>query len=950
MAVRSFIPGQRWISEAEPELGLGTVVSAGDGRVLIRFPASGEQRQYAGASAPLKRVRYRPGDRIATEDGRAVAVESVEERDGLLTYHAASGDPVPEARLSDTSSTHSPDERFLAGRVDPSALFELRCEALEHQHRRRKSPARGFVGGRMDLIPHQLYIAREVTQRIAPRVLLADEVGLGKTIEACLIIHRLLQTGRAARVLVVVPEPLVHQWFVELLRRFNLWFHLYDEERCDAVEAADPGTNPFLDEQWVLCGLPLLLDPRRAAQAVEAGWDLFVVDEAHHLRWSASAPSPEYLAVEALSRRSEGLLLLTATPEQLGLAGHFARLRLLDPDRYHDLATFEAEAARFGVVASLANRLLGEAELGPADLARLRRVFHAEPGSAQDRMESLARGNPESRQELIRELLDRHGPGRVIFRNTRAAMKGFPRRAPQPVALSAPRDGAPALLDRLAAEFADDLHSGPPTARLQFAEDPRIAWLADFLRAAKGAKVLLICRRKEKVFAIDEALRARLAVATALFHEDLELVQRDRNAAWFADPEGARILLASEIGSEGRNFQFAHHVILFDLPLDPELVEQRIGRLDRIGQTTDIRIHVPYLPDSPQEVLLRWFHEGLDALGRPFHAGRELLERFGDEVRDLALDFHETHESRRPELDALLARTRTAREEVERRLEKGRDRLLELNSFRPEIARTVVDAVAALDRDPRLEDFLLRTWDHFGVPVEDLGPRAYRIGADGVYADSFPGLPPEGLSVTLDRARALAREEIAFLTWDHPLVTGALDLLVGGKPGTTSIVVWPDAPRSGLWLQLVYVLECIAPARIHADRFLPATPVQVVLDSSRQDLTDRALPALARAQLQDGSVHEVLDVPAARPLLASLIAAATVSAEARAKPLVAAAVAALETQLGQELERLQALAAVNPGVRPQEVAALVDQRDQLRHHVAQARLRLDALRLIVLEA
>lgn len=121
-------------------------------------------------------------------------------------------------------------------------------------------------------------------------------------IEACLVIHRLLSTGRASRVLVVVPESLVHQWFVELLRRFNLWFHLFDEERCDAVEAAEPGCNPFLEDQWVLCGLPLLLDPKRSAQAVEAGWTCWLLTKP-----ITSAGPPWMLGPNTVwSRRSAG--------------------------------------------------------------------------------------------------------------------------------------------------------------------------------------------------------------------------------------------------------------------------------------------------------------------------------------------------------------------------------------------------------------------------------------------------------------------------------------------------------------------------------------------------------------------------------------------------------------------------------------------------------------------
>src|SRR6202012_1982601 len=259
---------------------------------------------------------------------------------------------LQQAQLSDRVNLHGPQTRLLAGRFDTSAAFTLRRRSLELWHRSRQSPVRGFLGGRIDLIPHQLYIAQEVANRHAPRVMLSDEVGLGKTIEACLILHRLLLSGRTNRILVLVPESLVHQWFVEILRRFNVWLHIFDAERCASIEAGEPGANPFLDDQLVLTSIDFLAgDARRAEQAIAAGWDMLVVDEAHHLAWSETAPSREYQVVEALSRQSEGLLLLTATPEQLGVESHFARLRLLDPDRYRDLASFQAEAKEYPATA-----------------------------------------------------------------------------------------------------------------------------------------------------------------------------------------------------------------------------------------------------------------------------------------------------------------------------------------------------------------------------------------------------------------------------------------------------------------------------------------------------------------------------------------------------------------------------------------------------------------------
>lgn len=190
-------------------------------------------------------------------------------------------------------------------------------------------PYSGLRGQRTNLIPHQLNIAHDVGRRHAPRVLLADEVGLGKTIEAGMILHQQLLSGAAERVLIIVPETLQHQWLVEMLRRFNLRFALFDDERY--TEAQHDAYNPFETEQLVICSLDFARrNKQRLEHLCDAEWDLLVVDEAHHLVWSTDAPSREYMAIEQLAERVPGVLLLTATPEQLGMESHFARLRLLD--------------------------------------------------------------------------------------------------------------------------------------------------------------------------------------------------------------------------------------------------------------------------------------------------------------------------------------------------------------------------------------------------------------------------------------------------------------------------------------------------------------------------------------------------------------------------------------------------------------------------------------------
>lgn len=943
----NFHIGQRWISESEPELGLGAVLRTSPRTVTMLFGASTETREYARDNAPLRRVRFRAGDTIENHGRQTLTVESVVERAGLIWYRGGEQEWC-ESDLNDTISFNKPEERLLAGQVDAPEVSDLRLAALTHQHRRRKSGVRGFTGGRIDLIPHQLYIASEVAGRLAPRVLLADEVGLGKTIEACLLLHRLLLTGRAQRVLIVVPESLVHQWFVELLRRFNLWFHIFDEERCAAIATANPEANPFLDDQLVLASIGLLTGNEvRRQQALAAGWDMLVVDEAHHLGWSPETVSPEYAVVEALSRRTPGLLLLTATPEQLGMASHFARLRLLDPDRFHDLAAFIKEADGYRDVARLAEKLRSGGKFAAGEVKMLARILATSEAGLRAKLDQIDAGNAVAGRELMDALLDQHGTGRVMFRNSRATISGFPsRRArlyPLPASAAHPR-----LFDALAAEFAADTDAGAAARhRVDFSKDPRLDWLADLLRGLGGEKVLLICRTQAKVGAIDAALRQRLNVKMAAFHEGLSLVQRDRHAAWFAEEDGARLLLCSEIGSEGRNFQFAHHLVLFDLPPDPELLEQRIGRLDRIGQASEIQIHVPFVAGSSQEVLARWYHEGLQSFERNLHGGRALLEQFGARIRDLALDFHEMQPDSSAGLEKLIEETRAARTALAALLEEGRDRLLELNSFRAETAGRLVRDIQQQDRDESLDEFMVAVFDHFSIHVEELTHRTFQLGSAGVFAESFPGLPSGGLTITSDRKRALSREDVQFLTWDHPLVTGALDLLLGTEKGNSSFGLWPDAKNRGMYVEAIYLLECIAPPPLHMDRFLPPTPLRVLVDHRGQEAGATVTTELLRRHLKAGDAFTLLDQAEVREeLLPALLVKAQAIARARIPSLVAQARKEMTAQLDREITRLQELQKVNRSVRAEEIELLVGQGSALDRHLAGARLRLDSIRLI----
>ena len=206
METSDFVIGQRWVSHSDTALGLGIVTDISGRRVTLGFPAADEERTYATDNAPLSRIIYQLGETIETFDGGSYIVRAVEDMAGLLVYHADDGEnvqTVSEVKLSGTVNFLAPHQRLFAGQFDRNGAFRLRFSTLKHLDRLRASPAEGLIGARTQHVPHQLYIAGEVARRFAPRVLLADEVGLGKTIEAGLILHYQLHTGRARRALIV---------------------------------------------------------------------------------------------------------------------------------------------------------------------------------------------------------------------------------------------------------------------------------------------------------------------------------------------------------------------------------------------------------------------------------------------------------------------------------------------------------------------------------------------------------------------------------------------------------------------------------------------------------------------------------------------------------------------------------------------------------------------------
>ncbi len=786
MITTNWSPGQRVFAPAEPHLGLGLVLERDGRRFDVLFPKADERRTYSQDTEALTRFRAKVGDLVTDLDGKEWTVKEIVERDERLIYVTTQDEEVGEETLALDLEQPDPFAELALGRPGSPADFARRLRAFKLKALGRSQAHRGLGAARVELLPHQLFVTERVAKMWRPRALLADEVGLGKTVEAGLIAVRMAALGRVSSVAVVAPRALVGQWLAEFYRRFARPLTLFDVELeelpQDVLLAADD--LDFLPEGF--------------------SRDLLIVDEAHHYACDD--------ALKAIARKSRAVLLLSATPSLGGQDRLFDLLHLLDPLRYPGRDSLAETAHRWREVADLAR----DAEAGATSevlVARLTRLYPEE----SDLRDLAASGQAE---ELLDRLVDRHGLGRSLMRNRRRRLQGlFPGRV-------------------VASHELDKGH------KLD-------TFLVEFLKERKkhGDKTLVMVESPKEVARWARILQKNSNLAVARFDESMSLLERDRQAAWFnrtgvdtVEGEGAGVLICSEIGGEGRNFQVAHHLLLLDLPAHPDRLEQRIGRLDRIGQTRVVQVHVPIaFGDRSTAVRYAWLEGGLNAFKRPLTEGQRAYERFREdletwEIKGPGKAFEVWCRDVRKAVDLQQAEAEAA---VDPLVDRMSFREADASQLRADVEREVHTLAAELESE--LVDLL----DSLGVVMEARGEDKIFVirPGDMMFVDGLPGMPPEGCSVTFDRTTANRREEIDFLHFEHRLVQGVLDLILDEGIGKATAARWRGAPTTTICFQFLFSWEADAPANLGIDRFLPAQAVIVTGDMAQGLVVGNQLPS-----------------------------------------------------------------------------------------------------------
>jgi len=476
--------------------------------------------------------------------------------------------------------------------------------------------------------------------------------------------------------------------------------------------------------------------------------------------------------------------------------------------------------------------------------------------------------------------------------------------------------------------------------------DPRIQWLAGLVRQFAGEKILLICAKADTAIDLEQVLRSREGILSAIFHEHMSIVERDRAAAWFADPEeGTPLLICSEIGSEGRNFQFSHHLVLFDLPFNPDLLEQRIGRLDRIGQKNTIDIHIPYFKDSPTETMFHWYQRGLNAFASTCPEGHTVFQQLEPALRQALKDPDANRSG--PLLQAAQQLAGKTRGE----LEKGRDHLLEQSSCRQPQADQLTDFIRDSEQTGLLDHYLDLLTDCYGLELEDHSANSYILRPTAqMSVDNFPALSAEGMTFTTHRLTALTHEDRHYLSWEHPLVLGAMDMTLSGTHGRTGLIAAKTGDgHSGLLLECLFVLEAVGPKGLQAGKFLPPTCLRILINTRGENLAD----SISFDQLEDNAIKlekKTLKslLQKARPAVPELLENAEIMAKQLAQPITDLAIENMLDFYTNEIQRLTQLQTINPLVRDDEIEDIQAQGLALHRMLDSAQLRLDAIRLVIL--
>lgn len=816
-----------------PGCPAGVVGSAGGSQVSVLFDGEDAPKLFSARAGVLERV-------VLSGMVRRVSTGEIGVIQGMTTAHpprwqvflnervltVAEGDLRPHV-LDD------PRSRIEGGRLGTARQFALAVTARRYELEQLTNDLVSLGESRVDLKPHQVSVVHRVVSDYPHRYLLCDEVGLGKTIEAGLVLKELRARGGAARCIAIVPPNLVRQWQFELKSKFNEVFSILNSDTVRYLKSSQGYEgNPFEKFDSVIVSSGWIAGEPWSKLMAEVPWDMVIVDEAHHARVRISGNKREetrlYRAVravvspDAFSKRAA--LFLTATPMQLDSKELYSLVELLDPALFPTVQHFERHRANVPGLSRLVHDLTlhGFPPPGEDPDEVIDRVAGWLDRDADEIASELTAGE-QSVARVCEDLASHHLLSEVLIRNRKKIIGGFmPRQAhrwevdptrEELEALNAVeeyvREGfaradrthdmavgfvmvifqklmassiqalrvsldrrrqrlennaaKPALgkrraaliedieegldrdefvaglLDEVSAADAEEAHELARLVELLDAlptdskGDVLVEQLTELAKQEPAPKVLLFTEFRET----QEYLRGRLESMgwdVNLFHGQLKPESKDASVDAFRSAAGPSILLSTEAGGEGRNFQFCHLLVNYDLPWNPMRVEQRIGRVDRIGQTETVQVFNFWVKGTIEERVLNVLEQrinvfeetvgGLDPILGDTERDLVKILRLGGEERELALAQYEEQVERR------MRNARSADEKL-------RDFIMETKSYTREIAEQLVAGASPISPADQ-ERFVTRLLADVNTHLSKNADGTYEITFHEPFVSDYP--------------------------------------------------------------------------------------------------------------------------------------------------------------------------------------------------------------------
>lgn len=783
------------------------------------------------------RVRHRT-------DGRVGVLADCVEMDGGLLCTVIFPDGEWDLDASLLESVSQPDGAATSVTFSPHRAW-LRREAFRLADAFRNDPSSALSNSRIEPKPHQVSVAMRTLAKSQARMILSDEVGLGKTIEAGLILKELRARGVLDRVLVISPAALVTQWQQELSRKFNEHFVYADSDWIRAnQQQRGPDANPWSSGRNLICSLQFARGDRQSELIAAAPWDLVIVDEAHHARRHRDGANKGYELLELMRDRVPGMLLLTATPMQLDDYELYSMVELVEPGLFADYEDFHASRSEMAALNEHMSWL--HLPAGPNDRSHELYEFLRACGAPHE-IVVLRPDRPAERAALISWFERQHRLSEALVRNRKAEVGGFtqrvarripvqPSQAEQDLELAvhdyirrmyraSPAQGlvlvtfrkilasstdalanaferrANRLLDRALEDqeaLTDDIDVAASVDAVLTADSERVEAevaelevLAAQARNAPDSKLEGLDRALQQVFETNpdekvliftqfigtlEMIRERLAEnhRVVTFHGGMSIHEKDQAAQAFKGD--AQIMVSSEAGGEGRNFQFCHVLINYDLPWNPMKVEQRIGRLDRVGQENDVYIYNFELRGTLDAQILDVLENRIQIFTETVGALDPILGNVERQIEQIYLLDPEAAEEEftRFELD-LDTRLHQARE----REERLRDFIMDSRSFRRDEVNHLlrIEPRASLDD---LERFVRAALDPYPTAeVNEVGERLVEI----VFPPALIQRARQEVDVrlkdryvgTFDHRTAVIREDVDFFAFGHTMIEGLIE-------------------------------------------------------------------------------------------------------------------------------------------------------------------------------